>query len=143
MKVYLVFQGCYSDRFCKAVFDNKETAEKYAEMLDNEDCSSVEEFEVNEIKLSDFELVTYYIATVYLDNSFYLKGSIHENSYKRIKNKNEKIEKCSIYKGYRGQISITSTVSKEHAKKVAIEQYQIYTQNQLENPPLNNNEDDF
>ena len=133
MKVYLVFKGYYSDRDCKAVFDNKETAEKYAEMLNNEDYSDVEEFEINEVKLSDFKLVTYYVATVYLDNSFYLKGSIQEHDYKKIKNKDEKIEKCFIEKGFRNQIIVTSTVSAEHAKKIAIEQYQIYTQNQLEN----------
>lgn len=137
MKVYLVFQGCYSERDCKAVFDNKEQAEKYAELLEEEGCSDVEEFEVNEVALSDYKIITLYIATIYTkDIGQVKKGHIYQSEDKKVVNIKDKVEKVEIHKWFGYQIHVVSSISAEHAKKVAIEQYQIYTQQQLEDGEL-------
>lgn len=125
MKVYLVFKGEYSDYTCMAVFDNKEQAEQYVKILEKEDYSCIEEHEVNEIKPQNMEYRTVYEAVISKDD-----GSIYNYIYKNTlvdvsnRTKIENYNKCII---------VNSIVSKEHARKVAIEQYQIYTQQKLEN----------
>ena len=137
MKVYLVFRGCYSDRGCVAVFDNKEQAEQYSKALDDIDYSDIEEFELNQITrpITHIKVHCWYALIWIKDvvsyfsgiqNYRHKKGDLEENEGFDIVdlsfNERNRIENGSHY------IRVTSFVSKEHAKKIAIEQYQIYTQ---------------
>lgn len=118
------------------VFDNKENAEKYSKLLENQDYSNIEEFELNEIKPELLEYRIVYNAWIGINEC---TEELDCSTFEEIidTSKNVHIDISDRY------ILVKSLISKEHAKKVAIEQYQIYTQNQLENPPLNNNEVDF
>ena len=145
MKVYCVFQGCYSDRDCIAVFDNKEQAEQYSNALNDIDYSDVEEFELNQITrpITKKKVRCWYaliwikdivVCFAGIQNYSHKKGDLEESEGFEIvdisHNKRNKIEKDIYY------IRVISYVSKEHAKKVAIEQYQIYTQQQFEDGEL-------
>lgn len=145
MEVYCVFQGCYSDRNCVAVFDNKEKAEKYSMALNCEDYPDVEEFELNQYteKITQKKVKCWY-ATIWLKNiSGYFAGVEREHHKQGEMEECERDcivsisdnERCRIEKN-RHYIQVTSFVSAEHAKKVAIEQYQIYTQQKLEDGEL-------
>ena len=145
MKVYLVFQVCYSDRDCVAVFDNKEQAEQYSKALDDIDYSDIEEFELNQItRPITHKKVQCWYAIIWtrdivgyfggIQNYHHKQGDLEESENFEIVDISYN-ERCKITKD-KYYIQVISYVSAEHAKKVAIEQYQIYTQQQLEDEVL-------
>ena len=138
-KVYIVRFGEYSDQGIAAVFSSEEKAKRYCD-INNEldgiyvnywiDDRILDEEEVS----SDAKVVTYYCACISLnDNEWNKAGQIYfEDEYKQVYTSPVIIEKNDSY------ASVESTTSLEHAKKVAIEQYQIYTQQKLEEKIMEN-----
>jgi hypothetical protein len=130
MKVYLVFSGEYSDKSCEAVFDNLKDAEDYQKLLEEQRSACIEEFVVNEIKPVNYKYIPHYSAWIYIkDYMDKKKGDIDTYSEFGL---TDITQPTIISKGY-NRIYVQSIISMEHAKKVAIEQYQIYTQQQFEN----------
>ena len=133
-KIYLVRYGEYSDQGIAGAFSTEEKAQKYCD-IQNE-ILEYKDFWVDEYVLDEEEVpkeakvVTYYTACIALeDNRFTKSGEIYRTDEdRRIYTKDVEIE---IDKSF-NMIEVASTKSLEHAKKVAIEQYQIYTQQKLE-----------
>ena len=125
-KIYLIAGGEYSDYHIAAVFKNKEKAEFYADIRNklnpyNGYYVVEREFHDDNVTMTE-KVVTYYCACIDLED-----GEIYyEEDETEIYTKDVIIEKEDDY------ISVSSTKSLDHAKKVAIEQYQIYTQQLLE-----------
>jgi hypothetical protein len=124
MKVYVVTRGEYSDYSIEKVFLDKEKAEKYAELYEKTnryaDNVNVEEYTIfdDSFDCNLTEPNTYYAQYIDLETGrlgWYGK------------------EKCissakSFYVIESDGIMARSLISPEHAKKIAIEQYQIHTQ---------------
>lgn len=142
MKVYLVFVGVYSDRYCKAVFDSEEQAKILSKEIEKmgED-SDIEEFELNESKAENLKFTTCYRTYISFADDLgehfriYKKSSFECEEILDISKPNviEFKDIDSFYPKCNKQILVKSLISKEHAEKIALEQYQIYTQQQLEN----------
>lgn len=137
-KVYVVRFGEYSDQGIAGVFSSEEKAKKYCE-IQNE-IEGYEDFWVDEYTLDEDEVpkeakvATYYVARISTKTDRWsTAGKIYcAGEEKRIYTKDVEIEvneNCDV-------IEVASVRSLEHAKKVAIEQYQIYTQQKFENGEL-------
>lgn len=134
-KVYLVRYGCYSDQGIAGTFSTKEKAQRYCD-IHNEihdewwhDEYWVDEFIVDLYEVNPVtQVVTYYTVGIStIDDDFQKKGEIiYRQEEKDIFSRDTVIEKYVDY------ISVKSTKSMEHAEKVALEQYQKYTQQELE-----------
>ena len=138
-KVYIVRFGEYSDQGIAAVFSSEEKAKRYCD-INNEIEGEYENYWIDDRILDeeevnpDAKVVTYYCACISLkDDKWNKAGQIYfEDEYKQIYTSPVIIEKGDDY------VSVESTTSLEHAKKVAIEQYQIYTQQKLEEEIMEN-----
>lgn len=132
-KVYVVRYGAYSDQGIAGVFSTEEKAKRYCDIkneINSYDDYWIDEYILDEHEMSeDTKIITYYtcfIATITTFNQ--CVGKIYlEDEEKEIFT-----EPVIIRKYYDG-IEVKSVESIEHARKVAIEQYQIYTQQKLEN----------
>ena len=134
-KVYVVRYGEYSDQGIAGVFSTKEKAERYCKVQNEIDEGLyydnfwVSGYTLDKHEVSpNVEIATYYtVCITTITDKFYKAGEIYfEDEERRVLTKPVIIEK---YKDY---ISVSSTKSLEHAKKIAIEQYQICTQQKLE-----------
>lgn len=68
MKVWLVWQGYYSDKGVIAVFDNEKDAEVHASMVD--DGCYITEHEIGEIKYADDIKIGYNVHICYFDGKY-------------------------------------------------------------------------
>ena len=132
-KVYVVRYGAYSDQGIAGVFSTEEKAKRYCDIKNEINSYSdywIDEYTLDEHEMSeDTKIITYYtcfIATITIFNQ--CAGKI----YLEDEEKEVFTEPVIIRKYYDG-IEVKSAESIEHARKVAIEQYQIYTQQKLEN----------
>ena len=136
-KVYVVRFGEYSDQGIAAVFSSEEEAEKYCYVQNNisenylYDNHWVDEYILDECKIEGTPIIKrYYVATLEKETGDFFEDELSAGD--------ERIEDCLYTKDVIVEetdfyIMVKSTKSYEHARKVAIEKYQIYTQNQLEN----------
>lgn len=143
-KVYLVRYGCYSGQGIAGVFSTEEKAQRYCNIHNKleEDWYNdyyVDEYELDkEVLPDDTKVVSYYQAWIALVdiwnwNHTELLQKAGELEY-NVEPENEIYTKPVVIERSRDDmIFIKSTTSLEHAKKVAIEQYQIFTQQRLEN----------
>ena len=138
-KVYVVRYGEYSDQGIAGVFSTKEKAERYCKVQNEIDEELyygnfwVSEYTLDKHEVpSDVEVATYYTTCIStITDKFTKAGEIYfEDEERQVLTKPVIIEKYDDY------ISVSSTKSLEHAKKVAIEQYQICTQQKLEDGEL-------
>lgn len=123
MKVYVVTEGEYSDYSIVKVFLDKEKAEKFAELYSKGDIFStvsVEEYEIydNNFDCSLTEPIEFYVQYMDLEN-----GKLGWNGKEKVLS-----SATSFYEFKYGMLKACSQKSAEHAKKIAIEQYQIHTQ---------------
>lgn len=133
-KVYLVRYGCYSDQGIAGAFSTEEKAKRYCDVHNEINEGWDDEYWVDEFIVDLYEVnpvaqvVTYYTVGIsIIDDDFQNKGEIiYRQKEKDIFSRDTVIEK------YVDHISVKSTKSMEHAEKVAIEQYQIHTQQELE-----------
>ena len=129
-KIYLVAGGEYSDYHIAAVFKDKEKAEFYVEMQNKlgSFCDYyVDEREFHDDKVNMTEkVVKYYDVCVDLED-----GELYYEDYDY-----DIYTQDTIIEKHEDAIHVSSTKSLEHARKVAIEQYQIYTQQLLEDGKL-------
>ena len=138
-KIYLVRYGCYSGQGIAGAFSTEEKAQRYCEIhneLDSElwmDKHWVDEYIVDLYQVPDnTKVVTYYIARIGLkDTRLYKKGVLNQymDEYKEKDVYTRDVE-VNFKDDY---IEVKSIHSNKHAQKVAIEQYQKYTQQELEN----------
>ena len=134
-KIYLVRYGCYSDQGIAGAFSTEEKAQRYCDIHNEIQEGWHDEYWVHEFIVDLYEVnpaaqvVTYYTVSIStIDDDFQKKGEIiYSREEKDIFSRDPVIEK------YVDHISVKSTKSIEHAKKIAIEQYQKYTQQELEN----------
>lgn len=133
-KVYVVRYGSYSDQGIAAVFSSEEAAEKFCNVRNQlTEYVYYAPFWIDEYILDEYKydkeprIETYY--HVWVDKE---TGDLYDNEdpEKMIYSEDTKVE-ISEY-----SIDVYSVKSNEYAKKVAIEQYQITTQNELENPEV-------
>ena len=140
-RVYLVWSGEYSDKGVEAVFSNEEDAERYAKIqgeINDYESYYVDEREVDEhVFKPDSKVVTYYEVEISLGELDKGEFLYDDYDHKEVFTKpvNIIIQNSNTWSHRRG-IIVQSTTSFEHAKKIAIEQYQIYTQQQLEDGVL-------
>lgn len=142
MEVYIVTQGVYSDYHIAKVFLDKAKAEKFVEVHNtctDDDDYMIETFDTNDddFSLKD-ELKTFYHCCIVLENeASHKSGEIIElGTYQELckQDKNVVISRDFSRPYHISRLNylfVSSTKSMEHAKKIAIEQYQIYTQNKL------------
>ena len=143
-KVYLVRYGCYSDQGIAGVFSTEEKAKKYCEIYNALEDGYTDGYWVDEriVDLgevnSQAKVVTYYVASIYLKDVWnydrtkieFKKGELYPDEDEWIEK--EIYSKDVIISEKEDYIMVYSIYSKEHAQKVAIEQYQIHTQQKLE-----------
>ena len=133
-KVYVVRYGAYSDQGIAGVFSTEEKAKRYCDIKNEVDDFYgdywIDEYTLDEHEMSkDTKVVTYYscfIATLTTDSQ--RAGEIYLEDEEK-----EVLGEPVIIKKYYDGIEVKSVASPEHAQKVAIEQYQIHTQQKLEN----------
>ena len=140
-KIYLVRYGCYSDQGIAGAFSTEEKAKRYCEVHNEINGEYADPYWVDEIIVDLYEVnpnakvVTYYTAIIALKDErnpdklqFWTKKGEIMDTYadKDFYSKNTIVNITEDY------IEVKSITSEEHAKKVAIEQYQIYTQQELE-----------
>ena len=131
-KVYIVRFGAYSDQGIAGVYSTEEKAQRYCDVHNEmEEYASywIDERVIDEDEISpETKVVTYYCVCISLkDDQWDKAGEIYfRDEEKDILTSPVTIEKEDDY------ISVRSTTSMEHVEKVAIEQYQIYTQQKLE-----------
>ena len=129
MKVYVVTEGEYSDYSIVKVFLNKEKAEKYAELYEKTDryadCVNVEEYETYDknFDCSLIEPIEFYVQ--FIDMS---TGKLGWDGKEKLLSTQKSFYEIK----YEDSIKACSQKSAEHAKKIAIEQYQIHTQRMYE-----------
>jgi hypothetical protein len=125
MKVYVVTRGEYSNYSIDKVFLDKEKAEKYAELYEKTnryaDNVNVEEYivydEFFDSKLT--EPIEFYVQYIDLES-----GKLGWDGKEKVLS-----SATSFYEfEYGDMLKACSQKSAEHAKKIAIEQYQIHTQ---------------
>lgn len=129
MKVYVVTEGEYSDYGIVKVFLDKEKAEKYAELYEKTerfaDNVNVEEYTIYDDSFDSnlTEPIEFYVQYIDLEN-----GKLGWDGKEKIIS-----TKKSFYDiGCGTMLKACSQKSAEHAKKIAIEQYQIRTQQAFE-----------
>ena len=134
-KVYLVRYGCYSDQGIAGAFSTEEKAIKYCEVHNEINGKYVDPYWVDEIIVDLYEVnpnvkvVTYYIACISIvDDEFASKGEIFAKTEER-----DFYSKNTVITKYSDHIEVKSVKSMEQAVKIAEEQYQVYTQQELEN----------
>ena len=134
MKVYVVTVGEYSDYGIEKIFLCKSKAEKYIEIYNNKGkyySAQLEEYETYDDNISyDLKNETKYYWQSINMRTGELKYSGEE---KIISNKKTIIEKNEYHSHI---LTVYSSISLEHAKKVAIEKYQINSQIKLEENKL-------
>ena len=136
--VYLVRYGCYSDQGIAGVFSTQEKAQKYCDVhneINDYDDYYVEEYELDEVEVSpDAAVVVYYYTYIALKDDGYQKAGhlFRSGEEKKILTTPVVITKDTSD----SVVRVASIMSLDHAKKVAIEQYQMYTQQQLEDGVL-------
>ena len=130
-KVYVVRYGQYSDQGIAGVFSTEEKADKFCEVknqLTEDNWYSpfwVDEYELDKEEYKgEIKLAKYY--HVWLDCE---DGDIYEDDEETMIYTKDVVVEVSD-----DCIDVKSTKSIEHAKKVAIERYQIRTQQELETP---------
>ena len=141
-KIYLVRYGCYSDQGIAGAFSTEEKARKYCEVHNEINGEYADPYWVDEIIVDLYEVnpnarvTTYYYTTISLIDEWNYdhtklwtrKGEIADCwTDKDFYSKDTEVNVTDEY------IEVKSTISEDHAKKVAMEQYQIYTQQELEN----------
>jgi len=138
-KVYVVRYGAYSDQGIAGAFSTEEKAKRYCD-IKNEVNGFYGDYWMNEYILDEHEMsedtkvVTYYTCFIATSTTFnQCAGKI----YLEDEEKEVFTEPVIIRKYYDG-IEVKSVTSPEHAQKVAIEQYQIYTQQKLEEEIMEN-----
>ena len=143
MKVYIVRYGEYSDQGIAGVFSTKEKAEKYCDVhneISSYDDYWIDDRELDEDEISlDAKVAHYYEVEIMLEDEGNLKkGSFRYDDYeeKAVYTKDVEIKMQSREDHIPTSIVVSSIHGFDHAKKVAIEQYQIYTQQQLEDGTL-------
>ena len=125
MKVYLVSQGIYSDFVIKAVFSNRETADKYAAVIGERDYGNVLEYELDDPSWAEW--VNEPVYTVEINES---GNEISRWDYADLHKKNERAEReYGFKKDYMApKYPITfegvSYISFDHALKLASEERQ-------------------
>ena len=139
-KVYIVRYGCYSSQGISGVFSTKEKAAKYCDIHNKlyDDCC--EEYWIDERVLDEdeiqegTEIATYSIVTINLEDGFgsdWEKHKAGDTIYEG--------EECRIFtettvtERHDNVLWVYSSLGADHAEKVAIEKYQIYTKQKLEN----------
>lgn len=134
-KVYLVRYGCYSDQGIAGAFSTEEKAMRYCEVHNELNRGHSDPYWVDDIIVDLYEVnpnakvVTYYIACISIvDDEFTSKGEIFVETDEK-----DFYTKSTIVTKFSDHIEVKSVKSMEHAGKVAIEQYQIHTQQELEN----------
>ena len=131
-KVYIVRFGEYSGQGIAGVYSTEEKAQRYCDV--HNELSEYENYWVDDRILDedevspDTKVVTYYCVCISIkDDEWDKAGTIYfRDEEKDILTSPLIIEKEDDY------IGVKSTTSMEHAEKVAIEQYQMYTQQKLE-----------
>jgi hypothetical protein len=124
MKVYVVTRGEYSDYSIDKVFLDKEKAEKYAELYSKGNCydtTRVEEYIVYD-EFFDSKLtgpIEFYVQYINLES-----GKLGWDGKEKV------LSSATSFCEFDGgdMLKAGSQKSAEHAKKIAIEQYQIHTQ---------------
>ena len=143
-KVYVVMSGEYSDISVEGVFSTKAKAEKYCQIHEKTDPYSapfwVNDFELDEDEINpNAEVKTYYEVSIALEdiwNSPHTELWTHKGDF--ILNEEDNITNDKVFinpvviEKIKDEIYVSSIYGFEHAKKVAIEQYQMYTQQKLE-----------
>ena len=137
-KVYIVRFGEYSDQWIAGVFSTEEKARKYCDVYNEVDTYEnywIDDRTLDEDEVSpEAKVVTYYSVCIAIESDDYMEaGEIYcKEEEKDIYTKPVVINhmKNSDY------IEVRFTESMEKATKIAIEQYQIYTQQKLENGEL-------
>ena len=125
MKVYVVTRGEYSDYSIEKVFLDKEKAEKYAELYEKTnryaDNVNVEEYTIfdDSFDCNLTEPIEFYVQYIDLES-----GKLGWNGKEKVLSSATSF--CEIV--YGDMLKAGSQKSPEHAKKIAIEQYQIHTQ---------------
>ena len=131
-KVYIVRFGEYSDQGIAGVYSTEEKAQRYCDVHNEmEEYTNywIDERILDEDEISpETKVVTYYCVCISLkDDQWDKAGEIYfRDEEKDILTSPVTIEKEDDY------ISVRSITSMEHAEKIAIEQYQMYTQQKLE-----------
>ena len=138
-KVYVVRYGCYSDQGIAGAFSTEEKAQRYCDIRNKIDKYYgdfwVDAYIIDENEHpADTRVEKYYNVCINLEEGLYKAGEIY------IKDEGYKIYTTPVVieKHDNDYIYVASTTSLEHAKKVAIEQYQIYTQQKLEEAIMEN-----
>ena len=141
-KIYLVKYGCYSDQGIAGAFSTEEKAKRYCEVHNEMVGKYGDPYYVDEIIVDLYEVrpgtkvVTYYYATISLVDEWnhdhtelWVKKGEFINCYtdKDFYNKDTEIDIKDDF------IEVKSIKGEEYAKKIAVEQYQVYTQKELEN----------
>ena len=144
-KVYVVRYGEYSDQGILGVFSTEEKAQKYCDI--HNEMEEYGDYWIDEYELDKYEInptakvVTYYkVGIALVDDLDVKKGEFYDWDYE---DKEIFVNPVEIIihdkdKYSYPYIEVWSTTSFEHAKKVAIEQYQIYTQQKLEEEIMEN-----
>ena len=132
-KIYLVRYGAYSDQGISGAFSTKENAQRYCDIRN--EIEKYEDYWVDEYELDKYsyapstEVVTYYCARIQIEDDKWTEaGTI----YSREEEKDIFTEPV-VVEYYHDTIEVKCTESMEKAEKIAIEKYQIYTQQKLEN----------
>lgn len=130
-KVYVVMSGEYSDRCVEGVFSTEEKAQFYCDVHEKTEPYNcpyyVMDYELDKHELEPTaEVKTYYVVSIEIKDGTFSLDEIDGITEDRIFDKPVVIEEDDE------SIQVSSIYGFEHAKKVAIEQYQIYTQQQLE-----------
>lgn len=137
MKIYLVTKGSYSDKMNCAVFSTKELAQEYIDKKKDfeeyEDYNDIEEYEVDDPLAIDLVIKDFWTVTIFIKDGLILEGCGQRNMKRwRLTEKypvNRNITANIDTYGNWGNdpfITITSYISLEHAKKLAVEKRQEY-----------------
>ena len=135
-KVYLVRYGCYSDQGIAAAFSSREMAQRYCDVYNKiEDCCDeywIDDLIVDLYKIpKDTKVVTYYYAVIGLnEESECGKGKF--DPWMADYQEKEVYTKDTLIIRHDNTVEVRSIFGNDHACKVALEQYHIYTQQQLE-----------
>ena len=145
-KVYIVRYGEYSNQGIAGAFSTEEKADHYCNIqnqIDSYESYWVDEYELDEYeKPKDAKVVTYYEVGIALEDTWnynhkelwYHAGDFTYDDYeeKDVFTKPNIIIIHDSPEYSTKEIIVKSSESFEKAKKIAIEQYQIWTQQKLE-----------
>ena len=131
-KVYIVRFGEYSNQGIAGVYSTKDKAQRYCDVHNEiEEYTNywIDERIVDDEEISpDTKVVKYYCACISIEDDGWDKAG---EIYFRDEEKDVFTSPLTIERGD-DYIMVRSITSMEHAEKVAIEQYQMYTQQKLE-----------